>query len=699
MSRDELTQSASVGTTIDSIINIVNKLHSAIQLQDTDESVKGEHTQEHVLPSSKSIDVEIRREEETLGTQQKSGGASLERSKSAPPQTPTDLLNPIRKLQIALRRLKRKVRYMKRLQLDVDKQLDLLNGEVNRVEPSDRSLTSKDLTVITAKVFNLIRKVPMSSERQKQKKAAPDDQDGDTIKKRIVCLPGIHANEEVLKRLAFFRDVKRKFEGLKDDEQRICLLSFAVFPENKEVDRKMLMYWWMGEGILTVSEAEGKVKEILNNFREENLIEPVENKRKLEPSSYKMNPFVHASLVLISKKIGLFDMYDEKEKPNMQKSDLNKVCLVEGSSFQEEAKSRTKLDPENIETVFNVSERFPEFTRKWFTRMKKLKVLYLGRWERIDPEAEMERERTDQEIEMDSRRVMKDLGSLTRLRFLSFQGISTINSLSRSACKLNKLVILDLRHCYNMEQLPDAIHKLKNLVYLDLTGCEALESIPVGLSRLANLEVLKGFVLGDADTAKTCKLAALKRLMNLRKLSVTVHREGFPLDKLIDDIKDFKVLENLKVRWGSKVILKKKHPNKDEKDEQEEDERSWRDIKELPIQLKKLSLQRFPDRELPKWLWPQNLRYLEKLHLGSSKRVKGFGTLPGEPTKCPVGVLRLTSLIKLKVEWRELNKLFPNLRLLESYECPRVTFCPCDRNGIWRPKKISEKNDGSTTIL
>ncbi|VYS69385.1 unnamed protein product [Arabidopsis thaliana] len=691
MSHNKFTKQEvnSVNSAIDSILKIVNKLHSEFQFQDNDEGVKE-------LPTSKSIGVKIGGEEDTLET-------GLERSKSAPPQIPTDLVNPTRKLQIALRRLKRKVKYMKRLQLDVDKQLDLLDDEVQKVDTSNSSLASKDLADITVKVLNLIRKVPLSSKRQKQKKASPDDQDGDKTKKRIVCLPGIHANEDDLKRLDVFRDVKRKFEGLRDDEQRICLLSFAVFPENKEVNRTMLMYWWMGEGILSsqhipsgkgIRKPEDVVKDILDDFTEKNLIQPVENKRKMKPSSYKMTPFVHASVVLISKKVGLFDMYDEKEKPTMKQSGLHKVCLVEGSSLQDEAKSKRKMNAENIETVFNVSEMFPEFTSKWFTRMKKLKVLYLGRWERMDPEVEMDRwERTDQEIEMDSRRVMKDLSSLTRLRFLSFQGISTIKSISRSACKLNKLIILDLRDCYNLEQLPDDIHKLKNLVYLDLTGCEALESVPSGVAGLDNLEVLKGFVLGDVDTSNTCKLNALKRLVNLRKLSVIVHREGFPLDKLIDDIKDFKALENLKARWGSKVSLKRKHPNKDDT---EETVSIWRDIKELPIELRKLDLKRFPDKELPVWLWPQNLLYLEKLHLGSSKRLKGFGALPGEPTKCHVKVLRLTSLLKLKVEWRELKKLyFPNLRLLESYECPRVTFCPCDRNGIWR----SDKNDGATTSL
>ena len=59
--------------------------------------------------------------------------------------------------------------------------------------------------------------------------------------KGIECLPGIHANEEDLKRLAVFRQLKEKFMDLSND-QKICLLSLAVFPENQEVNRTMLMY-------------------------------------------------------------------------------------------------------------------------------------------------------------------------------------------------------------------------------------------------------------------------------------------------------------------------------------------------------------------------------------------------------------------------------------------------------------------------
>ncbi|EFH39740.1 hypothetical protein ARALYDRAFT_356470 [Arabidopsis lyrata subsp. lyrata] len=632
--------------TIDSFIKTVNQLYSIIQLQDADEGVKEEHIQEHMMPTSKSIDGEIR-VERSLDPPMMQPNSGLNRTKSAPPLNLPDSVNLIRKLQGALRRLKRNLKHMESLQSEVETeltiQLNSLNEVVEGVKPSDMSSTNNDLEDITKKLLDLVSKVTVSPEKQKSKKASPYYLDGDGSKNRrpIVCLPGIHANEEDLKRLAVFRYVQGELDKV-SDQQRMCLLSFAVFPENKEVNRTMLMYWWIGEGILSsqhipsekgILKPEDVVKDILDGFTEKNLIQPVENKRKMEPSSYKMAPFVHASVVLISKEIGLFDMYDEKEKPTMKHSRLNKVCLVEGSSSQPEAKAKKMDSPHLIETVFNVSERFPEFTRRWFTQAKKLRVLYLGRWER-----------TEREIEMDSRRVMKDLGSLTSLRFLSFQGILTIRSLSRSALKLRELIILDLRDCYNLETLPDDIHQLKSLVYLDLTGCEALESIPMQLSWLDNLEVLKGFVLGDVDTSIKCKLRDLVHLRKLQNLSVVVHQQDYGLHELGVDINDFEKLEKLKVRWGSIVSGFSQIKMKPVKDgivsiieppklfsllERTTYVRGHKKREpRVPGNLKKLNLQRFPNSELPRFLQPHNLQHLEKLHLGSSRLLKSFGPLP-----------------------------------------------------------------------
>ncbi|KAF3536795.1 hypothetical protein F2Q69_00023766 [Brassica cretica] len=100
-----------------------------------------------------------------------------------------------------------------------------------------------------------------------------DSEDGEVENngKGIECLPGIHANEEDLKRLAVFRQLKEKFMDLR-------ILPVGVKPEDA-------------------------VKDILKEFMEKKLIEPVENKRKVKPNCYKMTPFVHSSVVLISEEI------------------------------------------------------------------------------------------------------------------------------------------------------------------------------------------------------------------------------------------------------------------------------------------------------------------------------------------------------------------------------------------------------------
>ncbi|KAF3595905.1 hypothetical protein DY000_02024586 [Brassica cretica] len=250
--------------------------------------------------------------------------------------------------------------------------LEKLLKKVEMETSSTAKLTKgmkKDLEDINKKIFNLMCQVPLlPNKRRKPGGLDSEGGEGENNGKGIECLPAIHVNEEDLKRLAIFRDVRDKFKNLSTDHKRICLLSFAVFSENQEVNRTMLMYWWIGEGILPDQvKPEDAVKDILKEFMEKRLIEPVENKRKEEPNSYKMTPFVHSSVVLISTEIKLFDIYHKGKKPSMHKSDLNKVCLVEGSSSQQEPKATKMPDVNLIETVFNVSERFPDFAFKWFS--------------------------------------------------------------------------------------------------------------------------------------------------------------------------------------------------------------------------------------------------------------------------------------------------------------------------------------------
>ncbi|KAF3536792.1 hypothetical protein F2Q69_00023765 [Brassica cretica] len=279
----------------------------------------------------------------------------------------------------------------------------------------------------------------------------------------------------------------------------------------------------------------------------------------------------------------------------MKHSDLKKVCLVEESSSQPEAKAK-KMPAGDIETVFNVSERFPDFAFKWFsevkpsgkkknfsplskTAYKMLKVFYLGRWERT----------ANRHIEVENPELMKA--------------------------------------CYNLEKLPEKIDSLKALTYLDITDCYMIGRTPKRLSWLDNLEVLKGFV--------------------------------FTVSQLFVDIQDFSSLEKLKVTWGGISEHNKAEPSAGAAKEfirsmtrlpsssvpEPKVHKAPKKVaapSHLPEKLMKLDLQCFPDAELPSLLEPGKLRTLEKLYIKGGTKLTGFGkSVPEEPTECSVKVLRL----------------------------------------------------------
>ncbi|VVB12485.1 unnamed protein product [Arabis nemorensis] len=636
--------------------------------------------------------------EDPLGRSKKEQGitesnnqkTTLQRSQSAPPALDLVSFYLITRLQSHLRLLKLKLGKLEKLHTSLGEELDkhvgtvhelIKNRDSSKVFSQSTYWIKPDLEGMETKIFDLLCEVPLlSSKPEKQKSAAAYDDQDDEYEfdqgKAYFYLPGLHSNVDDLIKCEAFRQVKQKFVEL-EIERKICILSFAVFPENREVHRTVLMYWLIGEGILPVEGAQEAVREVLKEFTEKELVEPVEERRKVAPSSYKMSPFVHSSVVLLSKQIGVFDIYGKGCKPSMQVSDRRKIFIVEESAVQREATVR-KMPSMDIETVFNVSERYPDFTIKWFSKkprthrrfminlseawFKSLNVFYLGRWERSKK----------RHIQVQNHDPMKSLKHVTKVKVLSLQGISTIRSLNSSVCKLHQLIVLDLRECSDLTKLPEKIDSLESLVYLDMSGCYMLEWIPLRLALLKNLEVLKGFVVSDEFfESVACKVNYLKNLKKLRKLSIEINRDDFGVEQMMENLVDLKELTSLKVTWKRDLRVIRG---------------SSTGIKSLPDQLKKLDLQRFPHEELPLWLHPENLLHLKRLHIGGGRRLKGFGNyLPEEPTKCAVEVLRLTLLPKLRVGWIELKQIyFPNLSFLESYECPRVTLTPCDGNGIWR---------------
>ncbi|EOA15239.1 hypothetical protein CARUB_v10028636mg [Capsella rubella] len=450
----------------------------------------------------------------------------------------------IRKLQSDILQMITAFRNLTEFQTHMSKslELDLRSAKLKAILQKTDSIRSRshDIKEIRRKVFTLKCQIPSLLHKQSSRGTSITDtqtaEENDNINEigNDIYLPGLHVPED-FEYSSAFEEVVEKFQGL-DFPQKLCLLSFAVFPENREVERTMLMYWWISEGFINCDDSENSVSIILDEFSRIKLLEPVKDERKLIPSSYRMEPHVHSAVIHLAESVDLFKLYSPKGKRIMEKSLKEKVCLVRGSSLLRKAKPSV-MKPETLKTVFNASERYPDFTFKWFPLMNSLRVLYLGRWERT----------AKRHIEVESTEFLKNMKTLKNLRLASFQGISRIEKLENSICALPELVILDLKACYNLEVLPSDIGLFEKLIYLDVSECYMLDRMPKGIAKLSRLQVLKGFVISESDHENDC---AVKHLLNLRKLSITVNKNSFTVESLMESLTGLKQLESLKIGWG-----------------------------------------------------------------------------------------------------------------------------------------------------
>ena len=99
---------------------------------------------------------------------------------------------------------------------------------------------------------------------------------------------------------------------------------------------------------------------------------------------------------------------------------------------------------------------------------------------------------------------------------------------------------------------------------------------------------------------------------------------------------------------------------------------AWHTSPSLPSQLQMLNLQCFHGTRLPSWLRSANLKklyikvgWLSDLgHVQDRRDGEGWWT---------VAVLHLKCLSELKIDWKELGRLFPKLICLHKVECPELT--------------------------
>lgn len=356
------------------------------------------------------------------------------------------------------------------------------------------------------------------------------------------------------------------FHCLQTSQLKMCSLCLSVFPENAPIKKRPLIYWWMGEGIVTKSgddTAEEVGERVFQELLHEGFIKPTTTDTS---SSFVVYPWIRRMLILLAQKSGFL-----KFTPNGTPCDgQRRAFLWRGNEGDKE---------DDVLTVFNIDEQYLGGGSEWLRRLQKVEVLQMGRWQDSAPhhiEAE------------DYKELFNGLGSQKHLKYLSLRGISRIESLPRSFTQLISLQILDLRACHNLEKLPHAMAELKNLTHLDVSECYLLETMPKGLEHLSSLQVVKGFVVGRNG----CRIGDMARLQRLRKLGLRVRNQG---NDQLGSLADFKALRILTISWGV--------------------EASETTAVSLPTTLTKLDLRCVPFTAVPEWMEASKVPDLEKLYV------------------------------------------------------------------------------------
>ncbi|XP_073154845.1 uncharacterized protein [Henckelia pumila] len=541
------------------------------------------------------------------------------------------------------------------------------------------------------------------------------------------------------------KDFQSIYKNL-DHKLRLCLLCFSIFPGNETIRKRLMVRWWLAEGLLSEVEEAAKYFGVL---KEKGFIVPVNNNRSPYIGRYRMHPLYQSMLKMLAEKAKFFN-FDKKGKPTQNYKESFQACLVgEGLLSYDDLKANVvSIDGlEKVHLVMNVEEPILDFKPHWFSSMTNVNVLYLGRWQASDAA----------HIEVEETNFLDGLEDMNSIKFLSLQGISNIIKLTESILRLKRLECLDLRACHNLEAIPKGIGSLTRLTHLDMSECYLLDHMPKSLSKLQNLKVFKGFVVSkkNLEDSNSCTLVELKELKNLTKLCIYTTWKHFPREEDISCLENLTKLCKLSIAWGGEALKEEREADTaatpsevkgDNSDARKErDASKWFQLKannpilsalsrggeaskakteggtsqyplaaggdtikekrekqqsKLPSTLKKLDLKCFPLKDTPSWLEIANLENLEKLYIRGG-RFSDLGQYhqhnDHSHTKVSwkVKVLRLKYLSNLEMEWRQLHELFPDLVYLEKISCPKLTLFNCGHAGVWtNPTKLKAMEEG-----
>nr|AHB64357.1 NBS-LRR protein [Cicer arietinum] len=298
---------------------------------------------------------------------------------------------------------------------------------------------------------------------------------------------------------------------------KLCLLYFAIYPQDYEVKSKRLIRHWIAEGFV-----KAKPERTLEDLAEEYLQELI-NRSLVQVSSLSLGGKVKGCCVhnllreMILRKVEDFNFC----KFICEDDWYLKTAIIRRLSI-----ATTSNDLiQNIESshvrslLFFMEEELHEYLVKIiFTKFKLLKVL------------DFENSRLFY--------VPGNLGDLIHLTYLSFRN-TELESLPKTIGKLHNLETLDLRQT-NVNEIPKEISKFRKLRHL-LGNKMSLSHLKGGIGDMESLQTLSEVKIDEDGIELIIELGKLKQLRKLSLLDVR-EEQGISLCNSINKMSHLEVL-------------------------------------------------------------------------------------------------------------------------------------------------------------
>ncbi|CAN4103425.1 unnamed protein product [Withania somnifera] len=436
-----------------------------------------------------------------------------------------------------------------------------------------------------------------------------------------------------------------------------CILCFAIYPEDYEIDK--------GTKI-----ARKMALECLSELVSRCLVEVV-RKRNYDGRVYscKMHDMIREMIIGVAKE-ERFCSLDEQNQ-NIATENSRRLGVTNETPLQPLA-GNSKL-----RALLLTKANCIGFTRQVaLAQVKSLRVLDLSHT------------KFEESPQFCEEHMWHWITSLKRLAYLGLRDVVNLTKLPKSIKKLWGLQILLLGECKNLKQLPRSITALPKLIVLDVGNCTSLSYLPQGLSKLSHLQELYGFKIPDATTPNACHVRDLKGLSELRVLQLDVLEGSKVEEDELTVLEQFQQLRILTVNAGDR-----------------DDKIFLGNLEKLspPNSLEELYLRNFRGHTTPAWIAPKLLDRLQYLCIEDSSELQHISNCfkGSDRNKWKIEGLCLKFLPKLEVTWDEIKTAMPGLKYVEVSHCNSLKSfcCPVKNIGFWRkPEEENEEPDAVSLV-